>query len=224
MNFAVRAIAARVLPPGDSLAEPEPEHHDIILADLPLNQHDWSHGGQVRPKATASRLPLSCRPRGGRRNRRPRCGQRRVDPAHRACHGTDGTCSFLMADNVANSRQPAPLRLRERLLRDDLVECVIAFCPPVCSAAPRLLPAVGDQQEQDRAARLGCPGPSPPGSLHRRATELRGSRFEVAGRGNCATRRSADPGHPRGLAAWPRTMPRWCGMRTKRAGPAAVRR
>jgi type I restriction enzyme M protein len=36
-----------------------------------------------------------------------------------------------MADTVASSRQAGPRRLRERLLHDDLVECVIALPPRV---------------------------------------------------------------------------------------------
>ncbi len=42
-----------------------------------------------------------------------------------------GRAAFLMADTVANTRQPITRRLRERLVRDDLVECVIALPPRV---------------------------------------------------------------------------------------------
>ncbi|WP_234344293.1 N-6 DNA methylase [Streptomyces sp. WM6372] len=136
MNFAVRGIAAHVFPPGDSLAEPEPEPHDIILANLPFNQRDWAPEDKPEDKAEQSA-------------RRPAAGPVPVDPrwpeeppsrgsadsawiqhiAHALAPA--GRAAFLMADRVANSRQPITRRLRERLLRDDLVECVIALPPRV---------------------------------------------------------------------------------------------
>lgn len=131
MNFAVRGINADVSPPGDSLAEPEHEPYDIILANLPFNQRDWAPEHQTKRSASrsASRVPTDPRwpaepPSRGSAN--PAWIQHiahALAPAGRA--------AFLMADNVANTQQLITRRLRERLLREDLVECVIALPPRV---------------------------------------------------------------------------------------------
>ncbi|MFF4580669.1 N-6 DNA methylase [Streptomyces sp. NPDC001373] len=44
---------------------------------------------------------------------------------------TQGRAAFLMADIAAKSPQPAARKLRERLVRDNTVECVIALPPRV---------------------------------------------------------------------------------------------
>ncbi|MFJ6437607.1 N-6 DNA methylase [Streptomyces sp. NPDC091416] len=131
MNFAVRGINADVSPPGDSLAEPEREPHDIILANLPFNQRDWAPEDQTKQSArrSASRVPTDPRwpeeppSRGSANSAWIQHIAHALAPAGRA--------AFLMADIVANTRQPITRRLRERLLRDDLVECVIALPPRV---------------------------------------------------------------------------------------------
>jgi type I restriction enzyme M protein len=131
MNFAVRGIAARVFPPGDSLVEPEPELHDIILANLPFNQRDW------RPEDRSARSDRPS-PASGRVDPRwpdepPSRGAANAAWIQHIVHALSpaGRAVFLMTDNVANGRQPAPRRLRERLLSRDLVECVIALPPRV---------------------------------------------------------------------------------------------
>ncbi|MEV0276673.1 N-6 DNA methylase [Streptomyces sp. NPDC050610] len=131
MNFVVRGITAHIFPPGDSLAEPEPERHDVILANLPFNQPNWvsedmtEHGARrsVRPAPTDPRWPEEPPPRGSANAAWIQHIVHAMAPSGRAV--------FLMADTVATSRQTTPRRLRERLLRDDIVECVIALPPRV---------------------------------------------------------------------------------------------
>ncbi|MFI1764418.1 N-6 DNA methylase [Streptomyces sp. NPDC020800] len=127
MNLAVRGIEARVFPPRDSLATPEPDRHDIVLANLPFNQHDWAPERQVTPQNW--RIPADPRwpeepPLRGSAN-----SAWILHIAHALA--PQGRAAFLMADSVAKSPQPATRRLRERLLRADLVECVIALPPRV---------------------------------------------------------------------------------------------
>ncbi|TVL90645.1 N-6 DNA methylase [Streptomyces sp. SAJ15] len=127
MNFAVRGIEARVFPPGDSLVTPEPDRHDIVLANLPFNQHDWARERQLtqqnRHIPADPRWPEEPPPRGSANSAWI------LHIAHALA--PQGRAAFLMADSVAKSPQPATRRLRERLLRADLVECVIALPPRV---------------------------------------------------------------------------------------------
>jgi len=127
MNLAVRGIEARVFPPRDSLATPEPDRYDIVLANLPFNQHDWAPEGQSTRQdwyvPTDPRWPEEPPPRGSANSAWI------LHIAHALA--PQGRAAFLMADSVAKSIQPATRRLRERLLRADLVECVIALPPRV---------------------------------------------------------------------------------------------
>ncbi|MDX3357974.1 N-6 DNA methylase [Streptomyces sp. ME01-24h] len=131
MNFAVRGIAARVLPPGDSLAEPEPELHDIILANLPFNQRDWRP--EDRSAQSDQRSSPSARVDPRWPEEPPSKGSANAAWIQHIVHALapTGRAVFLMADNVANSRQLALRKLRERLLRRDFVECVVALPPRV---------------------------------------------------------------------------------------------
>lgn len=135
MNFAVRGIAAHVSPPGDSLAEPEPERYDIVLANPPFNQRDW------RPQDRSAQgdrrsSPVHVDPRWPEEP--PSKGSANAAWVQHIVHALApaGRAVFLMADNVANSRQATTRRLRERLLRDDVVECVIALPPRVYGHTP----------------------------------------------------------------------------------------
>ncbi|AJF65957.1 N-6 DNA methylase [Streptomyces vietnamensis] len=130
MNLAVRSIEARILPPGDSLAEPERDPYDIILANLPFNQHDWTPEGE-RGRGSGQRHPLPSDPRWPEEP--PPRGSGNAAWIQHIAHALApaGRAAFLMADSVAKSPQPATRRLRERLMRDDLVECVIALPPRV---------------------------------------------------------------------------------------------
>ncbi|MCT2589705.1 SAM-dependent methyltransferase [Streptomyces sp. N2-109] len=127
MNLWVRGIKADVLPPGDSLTQPEPETYDIVLANPSLNQRDWTqeggteqHAGQPGPSVPLDpRWPEDAPPRSSADFAWIQHIAHALAPAGRAV--------FLMADRVAGSRQAMPRRLRERLLRGDLVECVIAL-------------------------------------------------------------------------------------------------
>ncbi len=131
MNFAVRGITAHVFPPGDSLAEPEPHPHDIILANLPFNQRDWAPEDKTGQSSRRSALPVAVDPRWPEEP--PSRGSANSAWIQHIAHALApaGRAAFLMADSVANSRQPGVRRLRERLLGDDLVECVIALPPRV---------------------------------------------------------------------------------------------
>ncbi|MEU3050241.1 N-6 DNA methylase [Streptomyces sp. NPDC006984] len=132
MNLAVRGIRGRIFPPGNSLAQPEPERHDIVLANLPFNQSAWAPEGDAEPgdgrplrsvTAADPRWPEEPPPRGSANAAWIQHIAHALTPAGRAV--------FLMADSMATSRQSAPRRLRERLLHSDLVECVIALPPRV---------------------------------------------------------------------------------------------
>ncbi|MFF4179901.1 N-6 DNA methylase [Streptomyces sp. NPDC001750] len=130
MNLAVRGIEAHLFPPGDSLAKPEPDRYDIILANLPFNQHDWAPEDQKGQGARQDRhIPIDPRwpedppPKGSANSAWILHIAHALAPAGRA--------AFLMADSVAKSAQPSTRRLRERLLQADLVECVIALPPRV---------------------------------------------------------------------------------------------
>ncbi|WP_393080085.1 N-6 DNA methylase [Streptomyces sp. LN704] len=153
MNFAVRGITAHVFPPGDSLAEPEPEPHDIILANLPFNQRDWTPEDETEQGARRSAPPVAVDPRWPEEP--PSRGSANSAWIQHIAHALApaGRAVFLMADSVANSRQPVPRRLRERLLRDDLIECVIALPPRVFghSKAPACLWVLN----RDKSARPG---------------------------------------------------------------------
>ncbi|WP_409085154.1 N-6 DNA methylase [Streptomyces galilaeus] len=131
MNFAVRGIKAHVFPPGDSLMEPEPEFHDIILANLPFNQRDWTQEDRAEQGVRRPGPPVPVDPRWPEEP--PSRGSANSAWIQHIAHALApaGRAVFLMADSVANSRQPVTRRLRERLLRDDLVECVIALPPRV---------------------------------------------------------------------------------------------
>lgn len=164
MNLSVRGIEADVLPPGDSLAQPEPEPYDIVLANPSLNQRDWTqeegteqHGGRLGPPLPADpRWPEEAPPRSSADSAWIQHIAHALAPGGRAV--------FLMADRVAASRQTMPKRLRERLLRDDLVECVIALPPRVYghSQAPACLWGIN----KDKSARPGW------GALDRRGQVL----------------------------------------------------
>ncbi|WP_241518681.1 N-6 DNA methylase [Streptomyces sp. CB03238] len=130
MNLSVRGIKAHIFPPGDSLAEPEPDPYDIILANLPFNQHDWVLENQMGVGSRHGRS-IPSDPRWPEQP--PPKGSGNVAWILHIAHALAprGRASFLMADSVAKSSQPSTQRLRERLLRADLVECVIALPPRV---------------------------------------------------------------------------------------------
>ncbi|MGA5409411.1 N-6 DNA methylase [Streptomyces lavendulocolor] len=164
MNLSVRGIKADILPPGDSLARPEPEPYDIVLANPSLNQRAWTqeegteqHGSRPGPPVPADpRWPEEAPPRSSADSAWIQHIAHALAPAGRAV--------FLMADRVTASRQTMPKRLRERLVRDDLVECVIALPRRVYghSQAPACLWVIN----KDKSARLGW------GSLDRREQVL----------------------------------------------------
>jgi type I restriction enzyme M protein len=153
MNFAVRGITAHVSPPGDSLAEPEPEPHDIILANLPFNQRDWVPEDKTEQSARRPVPPVPIDPRWPEEP--PSRGSANSAWIQHIAHALApaGRAVFLMADSVAKSRQPINRRLRERLLRDDLVESVIALPPRVSGHTQA--PACVWVLNRDKSARPG---------------------------------------------------------------------
>ncbi|MFJ2173914.1 N-6 DNA methylase [Streptomyces sp. NPDC087851] len=164
MNFAVRGIAANVFPPGDSLAEPEPAPHDIILANLPFNQRDWTPQDKTEQ---STRRPAPSAPADPRWTEEPPSrGSANSAWIQHIAHALApaGRAAFLMADSVAGSRQPITRRLRERLLRDDLVECVIAL--PLRVYGHTQAPACLWVLNRDKSARPGW------GALDRRQQVL----------------------------------------------------
>ncbi|MFE9649426.1 N-6 DNA methylase [Streptomyces sp. NPDC006365] len=132
MNLAVRGIEALIFPPGDSLAEPETETYDIVLANLPFNQPAWAaEDRKDRPSGEGPQGRASVDPRWP--DEPPPKGSANFAWILHIAHALapQGRAAFLMADIAAKSPQPAARKLRERLVRDDLVECVIALPPRV---------------------------------------------------------------------------------------------
>lgn len=124
MNLAVRGIEARVLPPGDSLATPETDaSYDIVLANLPFNQAKWAAEDPTGVPSVDPRWPDGPPPKGSANS------AWMLHIAHALA--PRGRAAFLMADSAAKSPQPAVRKLREHLVRDDIVECVIALPPRV---------------------------------------------------------------------------------------------
>ncbi|MFJ1897240.1 MULTISPECIES: N-6 DNA methylase [unclassified Streptomyces] len=132
MNLAVRGIEALIFPPGDSLAEPETNPYDIILANLPFNQPAWAPDAWTDRSSQEGRRD---RPAGDPRwpDEPPPKGSANSAWILHIAHALapQGRAVFLMADIAAKSPQPAARKLRERLVQDDIVECVIALPPRV---------------------------------------------------------------------------------------------
>ncbi|BCB73683.1 hypothetical protein Pflav_000930 [Phytohabitans flavus] len=123
MNLAVRGIEARIFPPGDSLAKPETDPCDIVLANLPFNQPDWAPKERSDRPSVDPRWPDEAPPMGSANS------AWMLHIAHALA--PQGRAAFLMADIAAKSPQPGPRKLRERLVRDDIVESVIALPPRI---------------------------------------------------------------------------------------------
>ncbi|MGC9499862.1 N-6 DNA methylase [Streptomyces sp. WG7] len=118
LNLAARGIGADVGPPTDSLAQPTSDSYDIVMANPPFNLSDWS---AAPPRGDDPRWTGTVPPR---------------DNANHAwilhiAHALapQGRASVLMADGAATGLRPSEQRIRERLVREDLVECVVALPP-----------------------------------------------------------------------------------------------
>lgn len=131
MNLAVEGVQARIDPPGDSLAEPERDPYDIILANLPFNQTAWASEDQHAPTARDGHDQPGTDPRWPENP--PSKGSANFAWILHIVHALaeQGRAAFLMADIAAKSPQPGSRRHRERLLRGDIVECVVALPPRV---------------------------------------------------------------------------------------------
>ncbi|MFW6724659.1 N-6 DNA methylase [Streptomyces sp. MAR4 CNY-716] len=190
MNLSLRGIVAQILPPGDSLAEPEPELHDVILANLPFNQSDWVSEDKMTDRGSRSTRTVPSDPRWPEES--PSRGNANAAWIQHIAHALapGGRAVFLMADTMATTQQGASRRLRERLLRDDLVECVIAL-PPRVSGPSRAAGCVW-VLNKDKRARPGWGARDRRGQVlfinARRAYEqVPGSRARRLGSENTAT-------------------------------------
>ncbi|MFI0816749.1 N-6 DNA methylase [Streptomyces sp. NPDC021098] len=132
MNLAVRGIEARIFPPGDSLAEPETDPYDIVVANLPFNQPAWAPEDRSRRSSREGRRDRSSVDPRWPDEPPPKGSANSAWILHIAhALAPQGRAAFLMADIVAKSPQLSTQKLRERLVRDDIVECVIALPPRV---------------------------------------------------------------------------------------------
>ncbi|MEU7314484.1 N-6 DNA methylase [Streptomyces sp. NPDC007083] len=118
LNLAARGIRADLGPPADSLAKPAGDLYDIVMANPPFNMSDWSAApppdddprwtGTVPPRDNANHAWM-------------------LHIAHALA--AQGRASVLMADGAATGLRPSERRIRARLIREDLVECVVALPP-----------------------------------------------------------------------------------------------
>lgn len=119
MNLSLRGIKANIRPPRDSLAEAESDRYDIILANLPFNQRDWAPEDRASDPRWSDEI-----------SSKGTANSAWIQHVKHAL-ADQGRAAFLMADSVAKSDQAATRRLREMLVREDLVECLIALPPRV---------------------------------------------------------------------------------------------
>ncbi|MFF8778043.1 class I SAM-dependent DNA methyltransferase [Streptomyces sp. NPDC015140] len=118
LNLAARGIRADLGAPTDSLSRPVDDPYDIVMANPPFNLSDWSVD---RPLGDDPRWAGTVPPRDNANH------AWMLHIAHAL--GPQGRASVLMADGAATGLRPSEQRIRERLVREDLVECVIALPP-----------------------------------------------------------------------------------------------
>ncbi|WP_344164707.1 HsdM family class I SAM-dependent methyltransferase [Nocardiopsis rhodophaea] len=120
MNLDAHGVKADLAPPMDSLAEPTSEGFDVVLANPPFNAASWAPDGTLDDDD----------PRWSRYTR-PRRGDANfawiLHIAHALAPG--GRAAVLMADGAADNIRKADRVIREGLVTDDLVECVVALPP-----------------------------------------------------------------------------------------------
>jgi type I restriction enzyme M protein len=119
MNLAARGLRADLGVPVDSLAQPSSATYDIVLANPPFNMTPWYDGtpGVGDPRWSDSPPP-------------PRDNANFAWILHVAhALAPQGRAALLMADGAATGARRGEQRIRERLVRDDLVECVVALPP-----------------------------------------------------------------------------------------------
>ncbi|GAA2619887.1 N-6 DNA methylase [Actinomadura fulvescens] len=120
MNLTARNVDAQLLAPMNSLARPAESSYDIVLANPPFNS-SW----HAEPHADDPRWSHTAPPR---------------DNANLAwilhivhALAPRGRAAILMADGAATGARQVEQQLRERLVQDDVVECVVALPPGLFS-------------------------------------------------------------------------------------------
>ncbi|MCJ1676121.1 SAM-dependent methyltransferase [Streptomyces sp. APSN-46.1] len=123
LNLAVRGIPADLGTPVDSLAQPSSRPYDIVLANPPFNDPSW--GSEV-PPSQDPRWPGMPTP--------PRDKANFAWILHIAhALAPQGRAAFLMADGAARGVRPAERAIRQYLVREDLIEAVVALPPGLFS-------------------------------------------------------------------------------------------
>lgn len=121
LNLAARGVEADLGLPVDSLARPAEAQYDIVLANPPFNMGPWmsSDSGRHDP-----RWPEEAPP--------PRDNANYAWILHFVhALAPQGRAAFLMADGAATGLRHAERRIRELLVRRDLVESVVALPPAI---------------------------------------------------------------------------------------------
>ncbi|MEV7388694.1 N-6 DNA methylase [Streptomyces sp. NPDC091215] len=122
LNLAAQGIEADLgASPVDSLAWPAESEYDIVLANPPFNMAPW---GPRTLRSGDPRWPGQVQP--------PRDNANFAWILHFAqALAPQGRAAFLMADGAATGARPAEQRIRAQLVRDDLVESVVALPPGI---------------------------------------------------------------------------------------------
>ncbi|MFJ1595499.1 N-6 DNA methylase [Streptomyces sp. NPDC088261] len=121
LNLAARGVEADLGLPVDSLAQPAEAQYDIVLANPPFNAGPWLPRDPVR---NDPRWPEDAPP--------PRDNANFAWILHFAhALAPQGRAAFLMADGAATGLRPAERKIRKLLVRDDLVESVVALPPGI---------------------------------------------------------------------------------------------
>ncbi|TDC98199.1 N-6 DNA methylase [Actinomadura sp. 7K507] len=117
MNLTARNLMAHLPDPMDSLARPAESSYDVILANPPFND-----SLPAEPRADDPRWSDAAAP--------PRDNANLAWMLHIAhALAPAGRAAILMADGAATGARQAEQRVRERLVQDDVVECVVALPP-----------------------------------------------------------------------------------------------
>ncbi|MFP8959634.1 N-6 DNA methylase [Streptomyces nanhaiensis] len=119
MNLSAHGLDGHIGPAVNSLEKPSDSFYDIVLANPPFNM---SFRGAETPRRGDPRWPDDALP--------PRDNANFAWILHIA-HALDseGRAAILMADGAATGVRPVEQKIRKRLVRSDLVECVIALPP-----------------------------------------------------------------------------------------------
>ncbi|MGW0790245.1 N-6 DNA methylase [Streptomyces sp. NPDC002911] len=121
LNLAARGIQADLGLPVDSLALPAEAQYDIVLANPPFNINPWLPRDPIR---NDPRWPEEAPP--------PRDNANFAWILHFVhALAPQGRAAFLMADGAATGLRPAERRIRELLVRRDLVESVVTLPPGI---------------------------------------------------------------------------------------------